>query len=241
MMRKAASLRVGTWNLDTGGTREVAAQQRLVLAAQRADVWVLTETRDDITPGRTFIATHAEQQDLAVSKDLVAGNRWVSIFARDCRRARLPVSDAQRTVAVLLEYSPIGRVIIFGTVMPWPASKPGYSEAAAAQAADWRRYRSAYPDASLIVAGDFNCDMDKGANFPGEAALQELREAMAECGLVCATVPSETPQGWFVDPPIDHVLVQPGLRTQIVAGWEGTLDGHTLSDHSGMIVEVQRG
>lgn len=240
MMSRAASLRVGTWNLDKGGTGPVAAQQRLVLASQRADVWVLTETRDDITPGCSFIATHAEQQDLAVSEELVAGNRWVSIYARDCRRTRLPVSDAQRTVAVLLEYSPIGRVIIFGTVMPWPGSKPGYADAVAVQAADWRRCRSAYPDASLIVAGDFNCEMDKGANFPGAAALQKLREATTGCGLICATMPSEAPEGWFAAPPIDHVLVQPGLRTQIVGGWEGTLDGQRLSDHSGMIVEVQR-
>ncbi len=238
-MGRAASLRVGTWNLDKGGSEEsVACHQRIVLAAQRADVWVLTETRDDITPGRSFIATHAEQQDLAVSKELVAGNRWVSIFARDCRRTRLPVSDAQRTVAVLLEYSAIGRIIVFGTVMPWPASKPGYSEAVATQAADWRRYRSAYPDASLIVAGDFNCDMDKGANFPGAAALQKLRESMTDCGLVCATVPSEVPQGWLAAPPIDHVLVPSGLRTQVVSGWEGVLNGHPLSDHSGVVVDI---
>ena len=47
MTRRAASLRVGTWNLDKGGNKRVAAQQRLVLAAQRADVWGLTEARDD--------------------------------------------------------------------------------------------------------------------------------------------------------------------------------------------------
>lgn len=61
MLGRAVFLRFGTRHLDKGGTREVAAQPRLVLAAKRADAWVLNETRDDITPGRDFIATQSER------------------------------------------------------------------------------------------------------------------------------------------------------------------------------------
>jgi hypothetical protein len=74
------TLRIGTWNADhakpsrNGGRLDVLRQFH-------ADIWVLTETRDDLKPGDNYCPTHSAMQ-LGTRAE-----RWVTIWSR----SRLPL------------------------------------------------------------------------------------------------------------------------------------------------------
>lgn len=234
-----SKLRIGTWNLDCAEGSCGRVLQRAVLLSHRADIWVLTETHDDVSLHPDFQAARSEQQDIQVApRRLREGSRWVTIWSRYPIR-EIEVRDRQRTVAALVE-SPEGLIAVFGVVLPWPGSSPGFVPAVEALADEWKALRSSLPDASLCVAGDFNADMDTGAGFPGEVATTTFLKRIRECGLVCATGPERTPRGWFATPPIDHVLVPTKWagNAEVIDGWHGTLAGDKLSDHGGLIVQV---
>ena len=101
--------------------------------------------------------------------------------------------------------------------------------------------RSAYPDAMLCVAGDFNMNLG-GPHYYGTTKGREmLRAGLAAASLVCVTDAEHVPAGLLAHGPIDHICVSTSLAAgaRIAAAWEGE-DGDRvhLSDHSGLVVEV---
>lgn len=231
-------MRIGVWNVEYAYLNRLEGL-RSVLRSNEADVWVLTETHDHLVPlGLRYVA-HSGPRKTGFPPGMRRGSRWVSIWSRYPIQHTVETVDADnRTVAALIS-APAGPIVIYGTVLPWPASKPTFLEAMAEQAPEWLRLRQAYPDAMLCVAGDLNTDMDKSRSFPGKAGINALEEAMRECGLVCATSPGKIPSASLARPPIDHVLLPDACSTNVTATWEGiTPEGVRLSDHSGLIVNA---
>ena len=110
------------------------------------------------------------------------------------------------------------------------------------QLAEWRGIQEQFPDAALIVAGDLNMSLGGKHYYGTNRGRKALRDGLAELGLACATEYERVPADWLRYSPIDHVVVPEAwlARTRVVAAWEGTdATGRKLSDHSGLVVEVE--
>lgn len=236
-------LRLATWNVEyAAGTAKNAARLARILS-ENADIWVLTETHDDLSLLPTHGSVTTAQRPTGRS-----GGRWTAIWSR-WPLDGVVVDDPVRTVAAIVA-TPAGSVLVYGTVLPWGADPgpdlanpaKGWSEmdrVLPLQLAEWRRLRDAHPGVPLVVAGDLNMNLG-GAHFYGTKRCRDtLLTGVQGLGLACATTTDRVPAGALRHPPIDHVLVPSTWSTRVVSAWEGTTpEGDRLSDHSGLVVEV---
>ena len=240
------TLRIGTWNVAYATVPERNVLRLARLRAEGADIWVLTETHDDLDLSDTHTAISTTQRR---TRD--AGSRWTTIWTRFDVIEGIAVEDQHCTVAALLD-TPAGRVAVYGTVLPWhtdvgPDGGPtkNWTEqdrVLPLQLAEWRRMQERFPDAALVVAGDLNMSLGGKHYYGTKRGRKALRDGLVELGLACATEWGLLPPHALQHSPIDHVVVPEAwlARTRVVAAWEGTDDtGRKLSDHSGMVVEVE--
>jgi endonuclease/exonuclease/phosphatase family metal-dependent hydrolase len=160
------------------------------------------------------------------------------------------VDDPVRSTAALLQ-TPLGPLLVYGTVLPWHTDPGPHGNARAwsehhrvipLQGVEWARLATAHPDAALCVAGDFNTNLG-GRHYYGTAEGRGLlRASLDGAGLLCATEAERVPEGMLRYPPIDHICLSKRLADQavVVDAWDGTtVEGAKLSDHSGLVVEVR--
>lgn len=239
-----SSLRVGTWNVEYAAGEAKNRARLARLEAADADVWVLTETHDDLDLSRTHPVSLSTDQRPTGRR----GARWTTVWSRWPLR-RLDVGDPVRTVAALVE-APAGPLVVYGTVLPWHSDpgpdptrpKKAWSEqyrVIPEQGAEWKALAAAHPRAMLVVAGDLDMSLGGPHYYGTTDGRALLRDAMDGAGLACATETGRVPAGALAHPPIDHVLVRADRATAVVAAWEGrTDDGARMSDHSGLVVAI---
>lgn len=244
-----AALRIGTWNVEYADVATTNARRLKIFDQHPADIWVLTETHDALTPGAGFEAVHALQRPLG-GTSVKPGSRWVSIWSRFPVAAATDVQldNPARTQAALIT-TPLGDVIMYGTVVPWNGDKgPGPEPARGwdehhrvlpIQIAEWQALQRAYPRAHLIVAGDLNTDMIGGGYYGTKRGIAMIEDGMRACALFCAAEQPRVERLAF--PPIDHVLIPRAWATKarVVDAFEGRIGKPRLSDHSGLVVEAQ--
>lgn len=237
-------MRIGTWNVEyaAGATKNARRLSRLLAAD--ADVWVLTETHDDLAPSSAHKAISTDQRPTGRK-----GGRWTTIWSRYPVVERLKLDSEVRTVGALLA-TPLGKVLVYGTVLPWgtdpgpDGTSRGWTEmdhVLPKQIEEWARLQQRFPGVPLIVAGDFNLSLGGKHYYGTQRARAVLREGLGALGLFCATEWDRLPNGALTHSPIDHVAVpvEWAGTTKVVSAWEGTdADGVKLSDHSGVVVEV---
>jgi hypothetical protein len=247
-----AVLRIGTWNVEYADNFATNDSRREVMQRCPADIWVLTETHDALTPSDSFAAVHSAPRP-PYGLRVKPGARWVSIWTRlpIITRVVLDDSDQERTTIALID-TPLGPLGVYGTVMPWHSDRGRMGERADAtdwsehhrvlpqQIEEWRKLQRLLPGAQICVAGDYNTDMRTGAHYGTRTGIALLRQGLKDVGLFCAT--NETPVcgGWLFNPPIDHIALplewQP--RVALAAAWEGKVGQPRLSDHSGVVVAI---
>lgn len=238
-------MRIGTWNVEYAAGADKNRLRFDRLNDEKADIWVLTETHDDLNLSETHRAVSTVQRPTGR-----AGGRWTTIWTRWAVREVVAVDDPVRTTAALID-APSGPLLVYGTVLPW-GTDPGPTGGARGwtemdrvlplQLAEWRRLRARYPEAALVVAGDFNVNLGGPHYYGTERARKVLRAGLEELQLGCATESDRVPSGALVHPPIDHIVVPAAWlpRTTVSSAWEGRdPHGRGLSDHSGLVVEVQ--
>ncbi len=237
-------MRIGTWNVEYAHAPRLAAL-REVLTANSADIWVLTETHDDLTPTNCPFVAHSEPRPKNWS-GIRPDSRWVSIWSRYPITATesLPSADRKRTVSALLDLGDNRTMLVYGTVMPWKGDggKFDWSEhhrVIPEQCAEWLKLKETYPNSKICIAGDYNTDMGTGAYYGTKKGIAALRAGLAACDAFCATDPTQFPTGLLPCPPIDHIALSIASRdsTSVVAAWPA--NKKVLSDHSGVIVEVR--
>jgi endonuclease/exonuclease/phosphatase family metal-dependent hydrolase len=238
-------MRIGTWNVEYGAGLDKNVRRLRRIREMDCDVWVLTETHDDLDLG----SSHTSVSTTHRASGRV-GARWTTIWSRFPITRALDVDDPNRTAAVLLE-TPLGALVVYGTVLPWQ-SDPGPSGDARGwtehhrvipeQAREWASLRAAHPEASLCLAGDLNMNLG-GPHYYGTAKGRGmLRAGLEAADLVCVTDADRVPGGWLVHGPIDHICVSATLAAgaRVAAAWEGVDgEGVHLSDHSGLVVETR--
>ena len=163
-LAKIPNLVISNWNVE----RPLPGQARFAriadtLSGIKSDVWFLTETHEALVPKSGFHSVFSGTPD----RDSSDGERWGSIWSRwPITPLNDYVSDKSRCVAGIIENSPFGQLVLYGTVLPWntdPRAKQvgsylAFQENLDLQQGDWERIRTDFPahTNSFILAGDFN-------------------------------------------------------------------------------------
>lgn len=239
----ARRLRIGTWNVEYARRQRLQAM-REVLSEGSADIWVLTETHDDLQPPHCPYVVHSEPRPRN-HPGLRPGSRWVSIWSRHpiAEVVVLDGADRERTVVARVEIGNGQSLLVYGTVLPWKGDRGIFNwdehhRVIPDQCAEWRMLRERYPTSALCIAGDYNTDMGTGSYYGTKKGIAALQSGLEECQLFCATAPDRVPPGLLPCLPIDHIALPREWRemASVVAAWPA--DKKRLSDHSGLLVEI---
>ena len=236
-------MRIATWNLDRAKTARKRADAQHCMAEIDADVWVLTETRDDFTPGAEYRAVAASDP----RPDGKIVERWVTIWTRLPGGATRPTRDGEFTACAALASTPVGPLSVYGTVLPWrgstwrghpSAEARAFKEALSVQAEDWRELIAG---GNLCVAGDFNQDLNERPFYWSLCAREHLKDALRS-KLIAVTGGPDDPVSKLTNGKaacIDHICLSPNLaHTAKTSAWHPEREGRKISDHPGVVVTL---
>ena len=247
-------MKIATWNLRRL-VAEASVRAKIILAEMHrvnADIWVLTETHDNIRPADSYESVASDTPDRTHS----AGERWAMIWSRYPIERAITTSDASRAVAVRVTPPRGADLIVYGSVLPWLGSNwqehpakngEAFKSALTAQRSDWEKLRTANKDCELIVAGDLNQDLADKHFYGSNANRRLLKQALSACDLRAVAASSADPVP--VHAPrrssVDHICVPIGATRwadATVGSWPETdWPLGNLSDHFGLFVESRDG
>lgn len=247
-------MKIATWNLERAKPHTPQAQaQQQWMDRINADLWILTETHPAASPGSGYQSVMSAVTTPETNGD---DGRWVQIWMRD-RGLRevdpLVTADPERTACALIRLENGGRCLVYGTVLPCPGSSwrtytaedgAAFLAALALQQADWQRLQRIYPDTLLIVAGDFNQDLNVLPYYGSRRTKQALRQALLEADLECLTFGDNDPVRRLINSQhsnIDHICMthDAPLHIQRTFAWPEELESlRGLSDHFGIGLEI---
>ena len=245
-------MQLATWNLERLGfpRRRDTAPIRAHTERVHADVWVFTETIEDLSPGTGYQGVSTTSYDREQAPDEV----WTKIWSRWPIERVESVSDPARCVAARIVHPRRGPFIVYGTVLPWRGSTwrgltdaggVAFGAALEAQAADCLALRAAYPEEDLLVIGDLNQQLGVGAPwfYGSKPNEQRLREVFARLGLIAFTEGDNDPVRRDSHPmaSIDHIggPERWASRVRQATRWpDAPAPISGLSDHFGVAVEL---
>lgn len=239
-------LRIGTWNVQYARGAVKNSARLELLNKWNADVWVLTETHDDLDLSASHTAIHSEHRYAK------PGGRWTTIWSSLPVVERIPTGDPHRCVAARLDAGEAGELVVYGTVLPWngdagpdAATARGWDEfrrVVPEQGREWVALRESYPAATLVVAGDLNQDLGGRHYYGTKACRALLGSQLAKATIDCLTTTDRFDPGLLQHPPIDHICVGPAQDRSLTSkahGWNNVVNGVTLSDHGGTLVTLE--
>jgi hypothetical protein len=246
-------VKLGNWNLERASTAIRRDALRAHTDVIGADLWVLTETHRDFTPGLLHSCSSAGGRDGITGLDTPA-DHWVTIWSGHPLE-QMETSDAIRTAAARVHPAGSAPYLVYGTVLPWngdnwrgyaSAGGVAFCEALKVQRADWLSLRQRFPNDELFVMGDFNQDLAPTHYYGSRLKRNALVDALDECGLVALTLGEGDPIRREAAPLacIDHIcalrdskwISEPAIR------WPATQKpAANLSDHFGLAVNFTPG
>jgi hypothetical protein len=244
-------MKIATWNLARVRPTNTQRCAEIVrwLDAVDADVWVLTETHDSVSPGPGYSAVTTAQPD----RPGEPGERWATIWSRLPIEPLPPTRDVARSVAALVRPTTGHPLVIYGTVLPWLGSPwrdfaadngVAFRAALAAQLADWITLVGQFPDGDLCVIGDFNQDLSRRYYYGSRANRTALLDALRTVGLFALTAdPTDPVRAVARDrASIDHICVPARVVQQGSPRLEvwpsGAAPDRRLSDHYGVAADL---
>jgi hypothetical protein len=244
-------MRIATWNLARArpGSRRAGLLQEY-MAAVEADIWVLTETWKELSPGPGYECVTVSCP--AGDRESAGGECWVAVWAKSSLRGEpLITADPERTAAMRIDLFCHPPLVVFGTVLPWlsDARAPKGLRGATAflsaldmQYADWNRLRAAIPGAALCVAGDFNQDLVDWHYYGSARGKTALRTVLELSGLTCLTAGTADPLARYRGrASIDHICVSSELEGMVprLMSWPALEEvGPKLTDHFGVVADL---
>ena len=251
LTESSRQLRIATWNLMRARPGRSARTRALVALMERvaADIWVLTETHRDLSPGPAYtcVAYSADAPD----RDSASGECWVAIWSRLPAEPVTLEAEPARTAAARVNTGGRQTLQVVGTVLPWLSDRrnlplrgaAAFCDSLGRQAAEWRRLRASEPESILCVAGDFNQDLATRHFYGSAAGRAGLRQALRDAGLVCVTAGSgDSPESGDGYVGIDHICVSEWLvkarLSRTIPLETLPMHGNRLTDHEGVCVEI---
>ena len=242
-------MRIGTWNVAYGIGQAANSRRRRQIEAIDADIWVLTETHDDLRPGDHY-ADHSSAQRPPGASTVRERSRWVSIWTRlPFMNKAVKLNDPERTTAALIDCGQCA-LLVYGTVLPWygDTERGGMGGALSAQAPEWASLPHEH-GAPCCVAGDFNVNLGGPHVYGSRASKQLLSDALRDAELDPVTdhshqsdFYSNTRTGVNPHGLVNHIALSPQLAaTAKIVSIFGPRDsgGSFMSDHAGVVVELE--
>ena len=237
-MNKPGSFGIGTWNLDWARRSEPHAYAQ-VLADHPCDVWVLTETRDEISPPKFAHSVSAAVRPRDDRRKWTPTSRWVTIWSRWRMSAVTTEMDDGRTACARVAGPDGQKLLVYGTVLPWSAdvlyrTKGEKMSAIARQFEDCRRLLAKNDDCRLVIAGDFNQFMAPQKSRETETLQGAIEIGLRNLGMICVTAPSllgrQVPHQ-----SIDHIAVPAAIADRFASA-DAWPSSSKLSDHGGIVI-----
>ncbi len=242
-------LKIANWNLERVIPDRMRAKRiEAVMSKIDTDIWILTETHQDITPS-PFYSLICEEID----KERNSGERWSSILSRyPIESLNHFVSDKKRCVAGKIEHPKLGSIIIYALVLPWIGSKwqgipsqggAAFAAALATYQSDWQKLKLSYPKALHVIAGDLNQSLADWHYYGSAQNRSKLELALKESSLHPLTSGSNDPIARDSSPHacIDHICISKNKTMKIISTvrFPNTDEpDKKLSDHFGVLVEL---
>ena len=253
---RSPTLRLAVWNVErptspTGYGRKVAMQKAFMGKRSEGDgehVWVLTETRSDHPPGPDFKGVCAPGgRPYHDPLETIA-----AVWSRTpIRVLSTPAPVSRGSVVASVEIPGLGVVHIYGSVIAYHGDRTHLDGRVAAknwevhlsevkrQTSEWAQLRRDHPKVPLIVAGDLNMTLSEPQIYGTEEGRELLKEGLAAARLRCLTLEARDPD-YPERPLIDHVIASEELElVGEVEGFSRVRDGVRMSDHPGVVVELQ--
>ncbi|MCC7334620.1 MAG: endonuclease/exonuclease/phosphatase family protein [Pirellulaceae bacterium] len=259
-------MRIATWNAERPNGRE---KQRVNSHIERmkevnADIWILTETNADVSPGNDFksVETNCIQGEI----EYAVGENRTTIWSRLPIIKPVPTHDPETTACAAVE-TPFGPTLFYGTIIPyhaagghWPYRFGGETITGKKQwqlhydAIDYHgkeitRLKKAYPKHHFCFGGDLNQSRD-GRRWAGnrqwygtKLGREKLSTMFVANNMRCVTQNDFFATGQLTTRSmIDHLCLDHELASCLscVEPWEaGILDsGKRLTDHSGIWIDL---
>lgn len=246
-MSENTRLRISTWNLERPKAASYKKNSIRIekLREINADIFVLTETHAAIT-----LNTYSSLASISDTKH-GEGESYSSILSRWPILQQIPTHDPVYTVCAEID-TPDSPIIVYGTIITY--ANDGVSSGTAKRwekhrlsierhAADWLRIRKQFPDHLFCVAGDFNQSRDGSGWYEDKQSIKMLTAALSDAGIVCVTECDMRATGLLkTRASIDHICfsTSPSVRVTRLGAWEGTTpDGLRMSDHNGVVVDIE--
>lgn len=247
-------MRIATWNLAKPrrpGKKWHALEQQL--HAIGADVWILTETNSQLSPGLAYSGWHTTPIEEYHHGPECRTSIWTKLQVV----RQISVLDAETCVCVELE-SQYGPMLVFGAVIPYQGAGVGERKYRSnmrwhtGQAA-WAlhlasierhhkelvRLRSEHANKHFIFAGDFNHHRYPGSGY-GRVACRNLTSCLVDAEIQCVTEADYRKLGQLsFRSTVDHICLSRGLvdRGVNTEAWDAPF-GKSVSDHNGVTVDI---
>jgi len=249
------SIRIANWNLDRATEKWRQEAICTKLASIKADIWILTETRNSISPGDGFKCIARSVSNPVSNPEHEPDESWVSIWTKQLRLIEENITtdlafSASATVAL-----PNGTPLtVFGTVLPWrgrtwkglpSAGAIAFEAALQVHQTDWQAFLMKHGGV-LCVAGDFNQDLSEKPYYWSRRASRILDVVVngKESNLMAVTAFDSDPVRTISNGKeacIDHICISRKLaeKQEVKAkAWLPQVDGRTLSDHPGVYIDL---
>lgn len=244
-------MRIATWNLNHPPLTPTNARRAEMLrwmSEIKADIWVLTETLDDLSPGEGYkcIARSEPAADLETYKNAC----WTAIWSRIGGTSSALKEERDRAACALVPTNAGTSLLVYGTVLPWFSDRrwpevtgvAAFEKALSLQAAEWDRLKREHAGAHLCVAGDFNQSLPYFSRFGTHEGGAALDRALAAHNLACPTGSIDPLLAATGRPTIDHICISRPLiaaRNVAVGVWPQppALD-KALTDHYGIWLDI---
>ncbi|HEX7375765.1 MAG TPA: endonuclease/exonuclease/phosphatase family protein [Pirellulales bacterium] len=240
-------MRIATWNLESLKqlTPERDAAFRLAMARIDADVWVLTETWNDLPPLSDYqlVAQSGDANDLKRWPNRC----WVSIWGKSSLAANGQVihGQADRMACGWIKIPGQRDIVVVGTVLPWRSDTlwpgdVGFGAALACQAEECGAIRGRPDTCDFVLAGDFNQSLPHRAYYGSKKGENALNDAFQRHDLVCLTAGNDPITD---EPRIDHICVGrsslKSSRIPHVGAWAiPSINDKPITDHAGVFAEL---
>ena len=222
-------IKIATWNVE----RPTRFSPRVVtindeLKKHRADILILTETHDCISPGEGYSVCSsqplAHEQDGSIYEQ---GELRVSIFSVFPIIKHLPVTNPYTTVCTLID-TPYGPLAVYGCIIGIHGRGKGFDSDLKQQVEDLSLLTKQH---QVCYAGDLNLSFCDTYYTKKEAKLL-LEESFSKFGLknLTADIPAT----------IDHIVISKSFLSDASIQQSCWNEDKKLSDHKGVAVTIQR-
>ena len=238
-------MRVATWNLERpkrkGYEKNQARLEKLVEI--NADIWILTETNEAINlPG------YEAAPSIPVDNYHGSGENFSTIHSRWPIIRYIPTWDPYFSVCVEIN-SPFGPLLVYGTIITYANDRGPNNDSPRWQehrksinhhCLDWAKLRKEYPNHLFILGGDFNQSRDGSGWYEDSMSVSSLNEALVTSSLKCVTQEKLQETRGLSRATVDHLCLPTSLPDECcrVDAWEGVVNGRKLSDHNGILVDI---